>query len=132
MMNLIPQWLRRAPKGEEVYLMIPRRMSVLLLCGIAYGKRDPATQHAAFLSAKKSNCVFYALPLWLGSGSRNPERFLLIRRSRVNWGIFHMLYGKTDPATNQIAMWSYKPPPGHQKPGLRPVFQGAVIENDEP
>lgn len=112
--------------------MIPRSMALLVLCGMSYGRRDPATEHTAFLSSRRSNCVFFAFPRWFGDGQAKPERYLMIRRSRVAWGVFHMLYGTTNPMTGQIEMMSYKPPKGHQKPGIRPVFEGQVVWGDAP
>ena len=132
MINLLPLWLRRAPKGEEIYLVIPRSVRVLLLCGMAYGKRDPATGHIAFMSGSQSNCIFYAMGRYLGPGVVDPTRYLLIRRSRINWGICHVLYGTADAETGQIRVWSYKPPPDHEKPGVRPFFEGRVVEGDSP
>jgi hypothetical protein len=49
----------------------------------------------------------------------------------VAWGFFHCLAGKLDKETGQIAVTSYKPPPGHKKTGFAPFFDGAVVEGDK-
>jgi len=79
---------------------------------------------------QKSNCILFALPRWLRRVAPGEETYLVIRRSRVNWGLCHVLIGRLDPSTNQIAVQSYKPPPGHQKTGFAPVFHGAVVQGD--
>jgi hypothetical protein len=79
----------------------------------------------------RSNCLIYALTAWLKSASPRDESYLIIRRSRVRWGIFHMLHGKLDHATGQIAVTSYKPPPGHKKTKPAPFFDGHVVDGDK-
>lgn len=83
----------------------------------------------------KSNCVFYALPRWLREVVRKQppgeETYLIIRRSRIRWGFFHLLHGKLDPETNKIEVTSYKPPVGHKKTRFAPTFEGTVVHGDE-
>lgn len=78
----------------------------------------------------KSNCLFFALPRWLEKAPPGEEYYLVIRRSRIPWGVFHMLLGRLDPVTGQLALTSYKPPPGHKKTGFQPTFNGKVVEGD--
>lgn len=78
----------------------------------------------------RSNCVFFALPKWLAGVKAGEETYLVLRFSRIRWGFFHMLLGKMDPKIGQIALTSYKPPPGHKKTGFQPVFNGTVVEGD--
>lgn len=78
----------------------------------------------------KSNCILFALPRFLRKAPPGEETYLVIRRSRVAWGFCHTLVGTLDPATGQIAVQSYKPPPGHKKTGFAPVFEGAVVNGD--
>lgn len=80
----------------------------------------------------KSNCLIYALTTWLKPAPPGEESYLLIRRSRIRWGMFHMLHGRLDRATGQIAVTSYKPPPGHEKTGFAPMFDGQVRDGDNP
>lgn len=80
----------------------------------------------------RSNCLIYALTAWLKAAPPGEESYLLIRRSRVRCGIFHALHGTLDPATGQIAVTSYKPPPGHVKTGPAPLFKGSVRDGDKP
>lgn len=79
----------------------------------------------------KSNCLFYALPRWLKAAPPGEEYYLVIRRSRVPWGMFHMFLGKLDPQTGKLDLTSYKPPPGHHKTGFQPTFDGKVVEGDK-
>ena len=78
----------------------------------------------------RSNCFFFALPRWLRKAPPGEEVYLIFRRSRIAWGICHTLIGKLDPATGQIAVESYKPPPGHHKTKPAPVFHGRVVQGD--
>lgn len=78
----------------------------------------------------KSNCLFWALPRWLRRTQAGEETYLVFRLSRIRWGCLHCLLGTRDPVTNQIAVQSYKPPPGHAKGGFEPVFEGGVVEGD--
>lgn len=80
----------------------------------------------------KSNCILWAVPRWLRKADPGEESYLVIRRSRIAWGILHMLHGTLDPKTGQIKLNSYKPPPGHVKTGFAPVFHGEVVEGDQP
>lgn len=78
----------------------------------------------------RSNCLFFALPRWLRKTPPGEETYLIFRRSRVRWGIFHCLLGVLDPETGQIKVVSYKPPPGTVKTGFAPTFHGSVVEGD--
>lgn len=78
----------------------------------------------------RSNCFFFALPRWLRKAPPGEEVYLIFRRSRVAWGFCHTLIGKLDHATGQIAVESYKPPPGHRKNRPAPVFDGTVVQGD--
>lgn len=80
----------------------------------------------------RSNCVIYALTQWLRKAVPGEEDYLVIRRSRVRWGVFHMLHGTLDPETGQIKVTSYKPPDGHAKTRFAPFFEGRVREGDTP
>jgi len=80
----------------------------------------------------RSNCVIYALTEWLRKKPPGKESYLVIRRSRIRWGILHMLHGTLDPTTDQIKVTSYKPPPGHEKTGFEPTFEGTVRDGDLP
>ena len=78
----------------------------------------------------RSNCLFFALPRWLRKAPPGQETYLIFRRSRVAWGLFHCLHGVLDPETDQIKVISYKPPPGTLKTGFEPVFKGTAVEGD--
>lgn len=80
----------------------------------------------------RSNCVLWALPRWLRKAEPGEESYLVIRRSRVPWGILHCLTGKLDKATGQLALESYKPIGDQHKQGFEPVFRGEVVEGDKP
>lgn len=79
----------------------------------------------------RSNCLIYALTAWLRAAPPGEESYLLIRRSRVRWGLFHALHGRLDRDTGQIAVTSYKPPPGHKKTRPAPFFDGKIVEGDK-
>ncbi len=79
-----------------------------------------------------SNCISYALKRWFPKAKPGQERYLIFRRSRLDWGFFHALYGELDPETNQIRVTSYKPPEGHVKAGVAFTFEGAAREGDLP
>lgn len=79
-----------------------------------------------------SNCLSFAIALWLRrwrKGRRN--NYLVIRLSRVPWGLFHILHGKLDPRTGQIKVVSYKPDRAG-KTGVEIAFRGHVERGDAP
>jgi len=78
----------------------------------------------------RSNCIFWALPRWFAKGVQGHSPYLVFRFSRIPFGILHCLLGEMDPATGQVAVRSFKPPPGHRKSGFAPVFDGHVVEGD--
>jgi len=78
----------------------------------------------------KSNCLLWAVPRWIARGRPEQERYLVIRWSRIPWGFLHFLVGEMDPATGQIQVTSYKPPPGHRKTRPAFTFAGSVTEGD--
>ena len=87
----------------------------------------------------KSNCLLWAVPRWIAKGRPQQARYwvlrlggsyLCIRWSRIPWGVVHFLHGEMDPSTGQIAVTSYKPPPGHKKTGPAFTFHGRVTEGD--
>ncbi len=80
----------------------------------------------------RSNCVLFALPRWLRAAPAGDEDYLIIRRSRVRWGFCHVLHGRLDPATGQIAVTSYKPIVDAAKTSLEPVFEGHAVDGDRP
>ena len=77
----------------------------------------------------RSNCVIYALAAWLRAAPPGEESYLVIRRSRIRWGIFHCLHGKLDHATNQIEVTSYKPVIPRKQ---GPTFPGHIVVGDKP
>lgn len=80
----------------------------------------------------RSNCLIYALTAWLRAAPPGEESYLVLRRSRVRWGILHALHGRLDESTGQIVVSSYKPPPGHVKTKVAPLFDGSVVGGDKP
>jgi hypothetical protein len=94
---------------------------------------------------RRSNCISFAVALYLrrwARARRNDKRhddylvlrlfgrdYLLIRLSRVRWGIFHVLHGKLDRNTGQIKVVSYKPDVA-EKTGFAPIFKGHVERGD--
>lgn len=79
----------------------------------------------------RSNCIRYALTAWLRPAPVGEESYLLIRRSRVRWGLLHVLHGTLDPTTNQIEVTSYKPNVP-EKTGFSPCFEGSIQRGDMP
>jgi hypothetical protein len=83
---------------------------------------------------RRANCILFAVALWLRRyrrGSAAHESYLVIRLSRVPWGVCHVLHGKLDHTTNQLKLVSYKPHAA-KKRGLEPVFAGRVERGDKP
>lgn len=81
---------------------------------------------------KRSNCLVYALREWLRPSPPGGESYLLVRRSRINWGFVHFLSGRLDPRTNQIAVTSYVPDVEEGKARGGPWFFGAPKAGDWP
>lgn len=79
----------------------------------------------------RSNCIFYDLAAWLRAAPPGQESYLVIRRSRIRWGVVHCLHGVLDPATNQIEVTSYKPT-SPEKTRFAPCFDGTVQRGDMP
>ena len=82
--------------------------------------------------AEQSNCIFWAMPRWLAQAIRGREAYLVLRLSFIRWGFLHCLLGRFDHATGQVALTSYKPPPGHRKTRFSPTFCGTVVHGDTP
>lgn len=80
----------------------------------------------------RSNCVLWAVPRWLRKAEPGEESYLVIRRSRVPWGILHCLHGTLDKATGQIVVHSLKPIGDQHKQSFEPIFHGEVVEGDQP
>ena len=84
-----------------------------------------------------TNCILFALALywrrWRWARSRNEpcDDYIIIRASRVPWGLFHVLHGRLDPTTDQIKVVSYKPNTPTKR-DLELVFQGHVARGDKP
>lgn len=84
-----------------------------------------------------SNCLIFALVLywrrWRSARKRGvpSDDYLLIRRSRVPWGLFHVLHGKLDRNTGQVKVVSYKPNKP-EKETVEIVFRGHVARGDIP
>lgn len=84
-----------------------------------------------------TNCLIFAIALywrrWLWSRKRGKscDDYLLVRRSRVPWGLFHILHGKLDRTTGQVKVLSYKPNTP-EKDGIEVVFRGHVARGDMP
>lgn len=84
-----------------------------------------------------TNCLIFAITLywrrWRWSSKRGLacDDYLLVRRSRVPWGLFHVLHGKLDHATGQVRVISYKPNTA-EKDGVELVFRGHVARGDMP
>lgn len=82
--------------------------------------------------AGKNNCLFWAVPRWLVRAIQGQEAYLVLRLSFIRWGFLHCLLGRYDHSTGQVALSSYKPPPGHRKTRFAPTFIGKVVHGDTP
>lgn len=80
----------------------------------------------------KNNCILWAVPRWLLLAIQGYDAYLILRLSFIRWGFFHCLLGRYDVVTGQLAMKSYKPPPGHRKTRFAPTFRGKVVHGDTP
>lgn len=80
----------------------------------------------------KNNCIFWAVPRWLLLAIQGYDAYLILRLSFIRWGFFHCLLGRYDVVTGQLAMRSYKPPPGHRKTRFAPMFHGKEVDGDTP
>lgn len=70
----------------------------------------------------RSNCVIFALALYMRRKRKGREGYLLIRRSR--FGPFpHLLYAETRP-TGHLRIVSYKPVEPEHKPVPPVIFAG--------
>lgn len=76
------------------------------------------------------NCLVHAVREWLRS-TPGDESYLLVRRSRARWGLVHFLHGRRDLRTDQIAVVSYVPNAGDDKPRSL-WFAGAPRSGDWP
>lgn len=79
----------------------------------------------------KSNCLIFALTAWLRAAPPGEESYLLIRRSRVRWGLVHFLHGKLDSVSGQVDVVSFKPHTP-EKQGIELRFRGRVTKGDAP
>lgn len=84
-----------------------------------------------------TNCLIFAIALywrrwrWSRKRPNAGDDYLIVRRSRVPWGLFHVLHGKLDRTTGQIKVVSYKPHTA-EKDGIEIVFRGYVARGDMP
>lgn len=92
----------------------------------------------------RANCILFAVALWVRRRQRRRllrargvsverlpgESYLVIRLSRMPWGLFHVLHGKLDRNTDQIKVISYKPVTP-EKAGVELVFKGRVSRGDK-
>lgn len=70
-----------------------------------------------------SNCIAWALALYIRRRRAGREGYILLRRSR--WGPFpHVLYGERRP-DGRIRVVSYKPSDPRPRPIPPPMFKGA-------
>jgi hypothetical protein len=80
----------------------------------------------------RSNCIIFALTLWFRRARRGKRNnYLVIRMSRVPWGILHLMHGRHDSVTDQIRVVSYKPD-ADRKTGVELAFRGHVERGDKP
>jgi hypothetical protein len=84
---------------------------------------------------RRSNCILFAIALywrrlaWAHRHSQHHDDYIVLRLSRIQWGIFHVLHGKLDRNTGQIKVVSYKPDVA-EKTGFAPIFKGHVERGD--
>ncbi|WP_426106381.1 hypothetical protein [Massilia sp. TSP1-1-2] len=79
---------------------------------------------------RHSNCILFAMAIWVrraANGKRN--NYLLLRRSRVHWGVFHMLHGRIGTRSGKFYLVSYKPEIA-EKRNFAPIFKGRVERGD--
>jgi hypothetical protein len=75
-----------------------------------------------------TNCLLYAVALYLRRFAPGRRQYLLIRKSDMGW-FPHFLYA--EERRGRIRQVSYKPTgPRHWFP--RPIFRGAVRWGDDP
>ena len=67
---------------------------------------------------RRSNCMMFVLAI-----------YLLLRRSRVHWGVFHMLHGRIGTRTGRFYLVSYKLIE-KEKRNIEPLFRGQVERGD--
>lgn len=82
---------------------------------------------------RRANCIIFAVALWLRRwrrGKAATESYLVIRVSRIPWGVFHVLHGKLDRNTNHLKLVSYKPNAA-EKTRPAPLFEGHVERGDK-
>jgi hypothetical protein len=78
-----------------------------------------------------SNCILFAVMLWWRRHRRPATRgnnYLVIRGSRVRFGLFHMLHGRLD-STGRMRLISYKPHTP-EKLDIEIIFKGRVRRGD--
>jgi hypothetical protein len=82
-----------------------------------------------------TNCLFFVLRLYFSRWRKAVKRgeqfndYILIRPSRVPFGICHFLYGRYDSKTDQVKLISYKPKKKY-KSGVEIIFHGYVQRGD--
>jgi hypothetical protein len=87
----------------------------------------------------KSNCLLFALALYwrrrrwarkrARDGKESARSYLIVRPSRIRWGLIHVLHGKLDRNTGQMKVVSYKPNMP-RKTRFAPIFFGHVSRGD--
>lgn len=79
----------------------------------------------------KNNCMYWAVPRFLQRARAGEETYLVLRYSRMPYGLLHCLLGKLNPETGELVLTSYKPPAGHAKRRPALIFKGSVVQGDE-
>lgn len=70
----------------------------------------------------RSNCIVFAVALYLRRRRKGREGYLMMRRSRLAWGP-HLLYAEMR-RSGTLRLVSYKPTQAREKPLVPPLFHG--------
>jgi hypothetical protein len=75
----------------------------------------------------RSNCVVYAISTWWKAWRAGEETYIVWRLKRRSRGFIHLLHGRMDPDSGQIAVTHFVPP----EPSSKLFFTGDIVRGDD-